>query len=69
MIQVSALRSREAAAEWVQKLITKGYPAFLDDSAPGVFRVRIGRFKDRNEADRISRRLLKEESTKSVISR
>ena len=69
VIQVSALRSREAAAEWVQKLITKGYPAFLDDSAPGVFRVRIGRFKDRNEAERFSRRLLKEESTKSVISR
>ena len=69
VIQISALRSRPAAAEWVQKLISKGYPAFLDDSAPGVFRVRIGRFKDRNEAERVSRRLLKEESTKSVISR
>ncbi len=69
VIQISALRSRQAAAEWVQKLITKGYPAFLDDSAPGVFRVRVGRFKDRNEAERFSRRLLKEESTKSVISR
>ena len=69
VIQISALRSREAAAEWVQRLITKGYPAFLDDSAPGVFRVRVGRFKDRNEAERFSRRLLKEESTKSVISR
>jgi cell division septation protein DedD len=69
VIQVSALRSRQAAAEWVQRLISKGYPAFLDDSAPGVFRVRVGRFKDRAAAERIAGRLEKEESTKSVISR
>ena len=70
VIQVSALRTRQAAAEWVQRLITKGYPAFLDDSGPRAsIRVRIGRFKDRDEAERVARRLEKEESTKSVISR
>ena len=69
MIQISALKSRQAAAEWVQKLTAKGYPAFLDNSAPGVFRVRVGRFKDRADAERTARRLEKEESTKSVISR
>jgi DedD protein len=69
VIQISALKSREAAAEWVQRLRTKGYPAFLDNSVPGVFRVRVGRFKDRADADRTARRLLKEERTQSVISR
>ena len=69
VIQVSALKTRQPAAEWVQRLITKGYPAFLENPAPGVYRVRVGRYKDRREADQIARRLEKEEQLKPNVSR
>lgn len=69
VIQVSALKTRPPAAAWVQRLITKGYPAFLENPAPGVFRVRVGRFKDRREAEQVARRLQKEEQLTPVISR
>ncbi len=69
VIQVSALKTRQPAAEWVQRLITKGYPAFLENPAPGVFRVRVGRYKERREADQVARRLEKEEQLKPNVSR
>lgn len=69
VIQVSALTTRRAAAESVQNLRNKGYDAFLEETAKGLYRVRIGRFKDRAAADRIARRLLKEEGTTSVVQR
>jgi len=69
VIQISALKTRQPAAEWVQRLIDKGYPAFLENAAPGVFRVRVGRYKERREADQIARRLEKEEQLKPNVSR
>ncbi|MBA3640145.1 MAG: SPOR domain-containing protein [Acidobacteria bacterium] len=69
VIQVAALKTRRAAAESVQRLIGKGYDAYLEDTAKGLYRVRIGKFKDRDDALRVARRLEKEEGTKSVVSR
>lgn len=71
-LQVMALKNRAAAARTVQSLIAKGYPAFLENPAAGTpvtYRVRIGRFKDRAEAEQAARRLQKEEQLTSDIRR
>jgi cell division septation protein DedD len=68
VIQVSAFKTQQPAAEAVQRLRKAGYDAFLETPARGLYRVRIGRFKERTEAERVARRLEKE-GTKSVISR
>lgn len=73
VIQVAALRDRDAAMAIVKRLSDKGYPAFLLDPAPGapapVHRVRVGRYADRAEADRVARRLEREEQFKPLLTR
>ena len=69
VIQIAAMKTRPPAAALVQRLIDKGYPAFLENPGPGVFRVRVGRFKDRRDAERTAARLDKEEGIKSLIQR
>ena len=72
VIQVIALKDRAAAAALVQRLSGKGYPAFLENPAAGapvIYRVRVGRYKDRREAEQVARRLEKEEQFPSVITR
>ncbi|CAN5837149.1 hypothetical protein BH18ACI5_BH18ACI5_08480 [soil metagenome] len=72
VLQVSALQNRAAASNIVRRLISKGYPAFLSASAPGttqIFRVQIGKYADRREAEQIARRLEKEEQFKPDIKR
>ena len=69
VIQVIALKDRAAAAALVRRLAAKGYPAFLESPASGLYRVRVGRFNDRREAEQVRRRLEKEEQFKSAISR
>ncbi|MEO5896720.1 MAG: SPOR domain-containing protein [Vicinamibacterales bacterium] len=72
VLQVSALQNRAAAGAIVRRLISKGYPAFLSASAPGttqIFRVQIGKYADRREAEQIARRLEKEEQFKPDIKR
>jgi cell division septation protein DedD len=72
VLQIVALRNRANAAELVQRLVGKGYPAYLQEPTPGepvIYRVRVGRFKDRREAEQVRDRLQKEEDTSSVISR
>ena len=64
-MQVVSLRDRAAATKIVQRLTGKGYPAFLIAPAAGVpapvYKVQVGRFDDRLEAQRVSDRLKKEE--------
>ena len=64
-VQVVSLRDRAAATKIVQRLTGKGYPAFLIAPAAGVpapvYKVQVGRFDDRLEAQRVSDRLKKEE--------
>ncbi len=73
VVQVAALRDRDAALAIVKRLTDKGYPAFLLDPAPGapapVHRVRVGRYADRAEAERVARRLEREEQFKPLITR
>lgn len=68
-LQVAALSTRDAAASTVRQLLAKGYPAYLDDSAPPLFRVRVGRYGTREEAARVAQKLQKEEQFKSDIRR
>lgn len=72
VIQVHALSNRSAASAVVKGLIAKGYPAFLSlppRNEPVIYRVQIGRYKDRREAEQVVRRLQKEEQFKPEIKR
>ena len=72
-IQVTTLRESEAAERMAQGLVDKGYPAFVVPPAPGVpvpvFRVRVGTYTDRDEAEQVLRRLEAEESLRPWITR
>ena len=71
-IQLAALGKREEAEGIVRRLAGKGYPAYLmapPAGAPAVYRVRVGKFKDRREAESVSTRLQKEEQFKPWLVR
>jgi len=73
VVQLVALRDRSAAAAIGQRLSAKGYPAFIVNPSASassqVFKVQVGRYNDRSEADRVSKRLEKEEKFNPWISR
>ena len=72
VVQVVALNDRAAAAAVVDWLSGKGYPAFLVDpvpEAPVIYRVQVGRYDDRDEAEQTARRLKKDEQFNPWISR
>ena len=63
-VQVSAFRVRQEADALANRLIGKGYTAYVVAPAPGapaLFRVRVGKFKEQREAEKVSARLKKEE--------
>ncbi|HSC28818.1 MAG TPA: SPOR domain-containing protein [Vicinamibacterales bacterium] len=64
-VQVISLSERDAADQIVRRLAAKGYPAFLVPPAPGgptrLYKVQVGRYDDRVEAQRIASRLKQEE--------
>ena len=63
-VQVSAFRVRSEAEALANRLVAKGYTAYVVAPAPGapaLFRVRVGKFKESREADRIAQKLKKEE--------
>ncbi|MGE3275583.1 MAG: SPOR domain-containing protein [Vicinamibacterales bacterium] len=71
-IQVAALSERTEATRIAERLSGKGYPAYVLAPAPGtpaVFRVRVGKFPDRREAESVAARLQKEEQFKPWIVR
>lgn len=71
-IQLAALAKREEAEGIVRRLAGKGYSAYLmapQSGAPQVYRVRVGKFKDRRQAESVSARLQKEEQFKPWIVR
>ena len=55
-----------------RRLVGKGFPAYVlspESGAPAVFRVRVGKFKDRREAETVAARLQKEEQFNPWIVR
>jgi DedD protein len=59
-VQVMALRSKEGADKLASDLKSKGYPAFVANPARGLYRVRVGPFAKRAEAEQIAARLARE---------
>jgi cell division septation protein DedD len=71
-VQIAAMSERTEAENIVQKLAGKGYSAYVlmpQAGGAGVYRVRVGKFKTRREAETIASRLEKEEQFKPWIIR
>ncbi len=71
-VQVAAVREASEAERMAQRLTAKGYAAYVNAPAigtPRVYRVRIGHFADRREAETVASRLEKEEQFKPWITR
>jgi len=71
-VQVAAVGERAEADTIARRLSNKGYPAYVmppASGAPRVFRVRVGKFKERREAEQIAGRLQREEQFKPWITR
>lgn len=71
-VQVAAIRERDEADRMAKRLTAKGYAAYVTvpgAGAPRVYRVRVGNFKDRREAESVAVRLEKEEQFKPWITR
>lgn len=69
-IQLAALRVRGEADAIVKRLTGKGYPAYVvapPQGSPSMFRVRVGKYKDRHEADTVAAKLQKEEQFKPWV--
>lgn len=71
VVQLVALKDHAAASAVAQQLVAKGYPAFVVSPGPGappIYRVQVGRYNDRREAEQVARRLEKEGQFKPWIS-
>ena len=71
-IQLAALGKRDEADAIARRLAAKGYPAYVmapEAGAPAMFRVRVGKFKERREAEGMAAKLEKEEQFKPWIVR
>ena len=72
VVQVLAAVKREEAESLARRLAAKGYPTFVsvgDAKVPAKFRVRVGKYNDKREADAIFRRLEQEERFKPWLTR
>jgi cell division septation protein DedD len=71
-VQLVALRERSEAESIVSRLVGKGYPAYVLVPSPGsppVYRVQVGRFKSRGDAEKTASRLKKEEQFNPWVTR
>jgi cell division septation protein DedD len=68
-IQVAALADKGDAEAMVTRLLGKDYTAYLvlPSGASPMYRVRVGKFKDKREADRVAGRPTKEEKFKPWV--
>jgi cell division septation protein DedD len=72
VIQVAAMPEHGVADAMARRLTSKGYSAFVmtaDGAKPTMYRVRIGRFKTKREAETVAAKLQKEEQFKPWITR
>ena len=72
VVQVASLKSRGEADAIAKRLSSKGFPSFVTtpgSSGPKVFRVRVGKYAERREAETVARKLEKEEQFKPWITR
>ncbi len=71
VVQVAALNTRNDADEFVKGLTTKGFSAFVVAPAAGtsIYRVRVGSFKTKGEAETMAEKLRKEMGMKPWVTR
>ena len=73
VVQVAALRGRAAAGAMTEQLAAKGYPAYVQEPSPNaaaqVYRVWVGKYPGRREAEQVKRRLEQEEQFTPWITR
>ena len=71
-VQIAALNVRSEAEAIAKRLSSKGYAAYVLSPATGtptVYRVRVGKFPTRREAETIATKLQKEEQFKPWVTR
>ena len=72
-VQVAISKDRREADTLARALIAKGYPAFVMDPAKGapvgIYRVRVGKYKTRRDAEEIAARLKTAEQFDPWIAR
>jgi len=71
-VQIAALNVRSEAEAIAKRLNSKGYAAYVLSPASGtptVFRVRVGKFPTRREAETVASKLQKEEQFKPWVTR
>ena len=71
-MQIAALNVRTEAEAIARRLSSKGYTAYVlapPSGMPAVYRVRVGKFPTRREAESIAARLKKEEQFNPWITR
>ena len=71
-VQIAALNVRTEADAIAKRLSSKGYAAYVLSPATGtptVYRVRVGKFTTRREAESVAARLQKEEQFKPWVTR
>jgi len=71
-IQVAALRTPGEADTIAKRLVSKGYDAYVltpPGGTPNVYRVRVGSFKTRRDAEPVAAKLQQEEQFKPWITR
>lgn len=70
IVQVGAFGNEAAARDVVKRLAAKGHPAFLVNPTAGmpvIYRVQVGGYSNRSEADQVARRIEKEDQFKPVV--
>lgn len=70
IVQVISLQDRAAAAKMATRLNGRGYPAFVLDPSPGsprLYRVQVGGYADKSDAEQAARRLEKDEQLKPLV--
>jgi DedD protein len=71
-VQIAALNVRSEADAIAKRLSSKGYAAYVlapVSGTPSVFRVRVGKFSTRREAETMAAKLQKEEQFKPWVTR
>ena len=72
VVQIAALNVRSEADAIARRLSSKGYAAYVlapANGTPSVFRVRVGKFNTRREAETVAAQLQKEEQFKPWVTR
>jgi len=71
-VQIAALNVRSDAEAIAKRLSNKGYAAYVvapPDGTPAVYRVRVGKFPTKREAESVAAKLQKEEQFKPWVTR